>query len=42
MQGYISRCTAEAKKMAQEIDMEVQNISMVEKEAAELLKVIKW
>lgn len=40
MQGYISRRTAEAKKMADEIELEFQNISTVEKEAAELLQVM--
>ncbi|KAL1564685.1 kinetochore protein NDC80 [Salvia divinorum] len=38
MQEYISRRAAEAKKMVEEIEMKVQNISVVEKEAAELLK----
>lgn len=40
MQAYISRCSTEAKKMAEEIEMEVQNLSVVENEAAELLKVM--
>lgn len=40
MQEYMSRRAAEAKKMVEEIEMKVQHISAVEKEAAELLKVI--
>ncbi|XP_042057726.1 kinetochore protein NDC80 homolog [Salvia splendens] len=38
MQEYMSRRAAEAKKMVEEIEMKVQHISVVEKEAAELLK----
>lgn len=38
---YVSKRSAEAKKLAEEIDMKVQHISVVEKEAAELLKTSK-
>ncbi|XP_057803910.1 kinetochore protein NDC80 homolog [Salvia miltiorrhiza] len=41
MQEYVSRRAAQAKKMVEEIEMKVQHISIVEKEAAELLKKSK-
>lgn len=37
---YVSKRSAEAKRLAEEIDMKVQHISVVEKAAAELLKVM--
>ncbi|KAI3445667.1 hypothetical protein Pfo_002332 [Paulownia fortunei] len=38
---YASRCAAEARKLAEEVDMEAQKMSVVEKEAAEFLKTSK-
>ncbi|XP_047976876.1 kinetochore protein NDC80 homolog [Salvia hispanica] len=38
MQEYISRRAAEAKKMVEEVETKAQHISVVEKDAAELLK----
>ncbi|XP_042009794.1 kinetochore protein NDC80 homolog [Salvia splendens] len=38
MQEYISRRAAEAKKMVEEVETKAQHISIVEKDAAELLK----
>ncbi|KAK6156935.1 hypothetical protein DH2020_011183 [Rehmannia glutinosa] len=38
---YTSRCGAEARKLAEEVDVETQNMSVVEKEAAEFLKTSK-
>ncbi|KAK6135422.1 hypothetical protein DH2020_030841 [Rehmannia glutinosa] len=38
---YTSRCAAEARKLAEEVDVETQNMSVVEKEAAEFLKTSK-
>ncbi|PIM98610.1 Centromere-associated protein HEC1 [Handroanthus impetiginosus] len=40
-QEYASRCAAEARRMAEEVDMEAQKMSAVEKEAAEFLKTSK-
>ncbi|KAH6777371.1 hypothetical protein C2S52_007182 [Perilla frutescens var. hirtella] len=41
MHEYLSRRSAEAKKLAEEIELKVQHISAVEKTAAELLKTSK-
>ncbi|KAH6778278.1 hypothetical protein C2S52_006216 [Perilla frutescens var. hirtella] len=41
MHKYLSRRSAEGKKLAEEIELEVQHISAVEKTAAELLKTSK-
>ncbi|KAK6915180.1 Kinetochore protein Ndc80 [Dillenia turbinata] len=38
---YISRCAAEARKMAEDVEAETQNIDMMEKEAAEVVKASK-
>lgn len=40
MHEYASRCAAEARKLAEEVDIEAEKMSLVEKEAAEFLKVI--
>lgn len=40
-QDYASRCAAEAKKLAEEVAMEAEKMSVVEKEAAEFLKTSK-
>ncbi|KAL0335183.1 UNVERIFIED_CONTAM: Kinetochore protein NDC80 [Sesamum radiatum] len=40
-QDYVSRCAAEAKKLAEEVEMEAEKMSVVEKEAAEFLKTSK-
>lgn len=36
---YVSWCTAEAKKLSDEVEMEAQKMSVVEKESTEFLKV---
>ncbi|KAL3624592.1 hypothetical protein CASFOL_031260 [Castilleja foliolosa] len=38
---YASRCASEARKLADDVDMEAQKMSVVEKEAAEFLKTSK-
>ncbi|KAK4438261.1 Kinetochore protein NDC80 [Sesamum alatum] len=40
-QDYASRCAAEAKKLAEEVEMEAEKMSVVENEAAEFLKTSK-
>lgn len=39
-EDYISRCAVEARKMVEEVDQEAHDLDMVEREAAEVLKVI--
>ncbi|XP_044479095.1 kinetochore protein NDC80 homolog [Mangifera indica] len=39
MQEHAYRCAAESRKMADDVKLEAQNLDMVEKEAAEVLKV---
>ena len=38
-QEYTYSCAAEAKKMVEEVQMEAHNLDIVEREAAEVLKV---
>ncbi|KAL3620885.1 hypothetical protein CASFOL_035797 [Castilleja foliolosa] len=38
---YASRCASEARKLADDVDMEAQKMSVLEKEAAEFLKTSK-
>ncbi|KAL0422320.1 UNVERIFIED_CONTAM: Kinetochore protein NDC80 [Sesamum latifolium] len=40
-QDYASRCAAEAKKLAEEVEMEAEKMSVVENEAAEFFKTSK-
>ena len=37
---YTSRCAAEAKKMLEDVQLEAHNLDIVEREAAEVLKVM--
>lgn len=37
---YASRCAAEARKLSEEVDMDTQKMSIVEKEAEDFLKVM--
>lgn len=39
---YVSRSTTEARKMTEEVEIEAQKMSMVEKEAAEYLQVCQF
>ncbi|KAL8521010.1 hypothetical protein ACS0TY_011523 [Phlomoides rotata] len=41
MHEYVSRCTAEAKRLSEEVEMEAQKMSAVEKEAADFFKKCK-
>ena len=38
-QEYTYRCTADAQKMVQELEMESHNLDLVEREAEDILKV---
>lgn len=42
MQEHAYRCAAESRKMADDVKLEAQNLDMVEKEAAEVLKVLVY
>lgn len=41
-QDYTSRCSAEAKKMLEDIQLADHDVDIMEREAAEVLKVISW
>ncbi|KAK0600243.1 hypothetical protein LWI29_012976 [Acer saccharum] len=41
MQEHTYRCAAEVKKMMEDVQIEAHNLDMVEREAAEVLKVVK-
>lgn len=40
IEDYTYRCTTEAKKMKEEVQSETHNLDVVEREAAEVLKVL--
>jgi kinetochore protein NDC80 len=42
IQDYNHRCAAEAKKMMEEVQEEAHNLDIVEREAAEVLKVLPF